>query len=268
MRVEPYLARIGLDPDRINKKGLSTVRRLQEAHLKTVPFETIRVAGEPSTERHEPDVVDDDPTRYDEIVRRERGGLCFELNGLFRWLLSALGFDVTRVAGRVFSVDDGSIEPVGGHQTTVLHLDRTYLVEVGFGAELIRSPLPLDGTVREYPDGRWRAVSTPRPDAEFMIEYADPGSDEWEDRLALHTKPRTREFFLAGHEYHQYAPEAPFNDDPVVTIATDSGYKRLSTNSFAQISETEASKRSISRDEWDAVLNDEFGIELSGEPES
>ena len=31
---------------------------------------------------------------FNKIVSRKRGGYCFELNGLFSWLLRSLGFEV------------------------------------------------------------------------------------------------------------------------------------------------------------------------------
>jgi arylamine N-acetyltransferase len=39
---------------------------------------------------------------YEKIVIGGRGGFCYELNGLFRWLLRSLGFAVSMVSARVY----------------------------------------------------------------------------------------------------------------------------------------------------------------------
>ena len=131
MNVEAYLARIGLtgpiDPD------LEGLERLQRAHLSTVPFENLDVFARRG-------VGTDDAVTVDKVVARRRGGWCFELNGAFATLLTALGYDVKRYAATVLSPP---ISPIPTHLTLQVTLDRPYLVDVGFGDSFIR-PLPLD----------------------------------------------------------------------------------------------------------------------------
>ena len=84
--LKPYLERIGLDlPLAADAESL---RRLQMAHLLHVPFENLDIAlGRP--------IRLGLTTLYDKIVTHRRGGFCYELNGLFAWLLDDLGFEVT-----------------------------------------------------------------------------------------------------------------------------------------------------------------------------
>ena len=82
MNVEKYLQRIGyngaLAP---NAENLAA---LVQAHRFTVPYETFDIwRGRRTTLALE--------EIYDRIVTRRRGGYCFELNGLFAWLLRELG---------------------------------------------------------------------------------------------------------------------------------------------------------------------------------
>ena len=44
---------------------------------------------------------------FDKVVNQNRGGLCYELNGLFYELLNAIGFDVKIISARVFNQDNG-----------------------------------------------------------------------------------------------------------------------------------------------------------------
>ena len=37
---------------------------------------------------------------FAKIIMKNRGGICFELNGLYNWLLESLGYKVTSYAAR------------------------------------------------------------------------------------------------------------------------------------------------------------------------
>lgn len=257
-----YLSRIGLEPSDAQDTDLATVRRLQQAHLTTVPFETMAVAGYPYIERRPEGVSLDVSEMYDKIVERHRGGICYELNGLFGWLLDECGFDVDRLAARVISPEDGSYGPPGGHQPLLVTLDKPYLVDVGFGGEVLRHPLPLDGTVCEDPEGAWRLAEVERRDADYVAQYNrfDGDEDEWSDWFIFRTEPRTMDYFEPACEYHQLAPDATFTDWMFVTMVTDSGHKTLTPESFLTVTGNTERERSISEQEWTALLDEEFGI--------
>ena len=73
---------------RINYQGAlaptaETLRALQLAHLRRVPFENLSIhAGEP--------IVLQEEALFTKIVERRRGGFCYEVNGLFAALLRSL----------------------------------------------------------------------------------------------------------------------------------------------------------------------------------
>ena len=65
--------------------SLKTLSALQEAHLSSVPYENLDIlAGIHNSLAP--------ASLYERIVANRRGGYCFELNGLFAWLLEKLGF--------------------------------------------------------------------------------------------------------------------------------------------------------------------------------
>ncbi len=85
-----YLRRMRYDgPVRTERDVLDLLIR---AHLQSVPFENIDIY-----DRRLP-IPLGIPALFDKIVTRRRGGYCFELNGLFMALLSALGFSCYAVA--------------------------------------------------------------------------------------------------------------------------------------------------------------------------
>jgi arylamine N-acetyltransferase len=83
--LEAYFARIGYAGSRA--PTLATLHALTAAHTQTIPFENLDVLlGRPIELGAE--VV------FDKLVRRGRGGYCFEQNGLFLQVLEAMGFRV------------------------------------------------------------------------------------------------------------------------------------------------------------------------------
>src|SRR5438128_11461527 len=98
MHIKPYLQRINyggsLEPD------IQTLSALQETHLLTVPFENLDI----SLGR---EIKLDEAALYHKIVEQQRGGFCYELNGLFASLLRTLGFKVTMLSAGVAHAEGG-----------------------------------------------------------------------------------------------------------------------------------------------------------------
>lgn len=95
--VQEYLERLRLWSGAPPPPTISTLRQIQRAHLEHVPFENLeqhRAGGRVSLALE--DLVE-------KVIRRRRGGFCFELNGLLAELLEALGFFVRRVPAVVFA---------------------------------------------------------------------------------------------------------------------------------------------------------------------
>jgi N-hydroxyarylamine O-acetyltransferase len=79
---------------------------------------------------------------FEKIVLRGRGGYCFELNGLFAWLLRSLGFTVKEYMSRYLR-DETEI-PMRRHRVLRVTCEQTdYLCDVGVGGVIPRRPLPF-----------------------------------------------------------------------------------------------------------------------------
>src|SRR3990170_5136321 len=109
-----YLARIGaVRPLAPSAEALSS---LQVAHVLHVPFEILDIVIRRSISLELPAI-------YDKIVTRRRGGFCYELNGLFAWLLDDLGFEVTYLsASDYYPPTSGDSHPGGGYGPDFDHL--------------------------------------------------------------------------------------------------------------------------------------------------
>ncbi|MFB6280161.1 MAG: arylamine N-acetyltransferase [Salinibacter sp.] len=296
MNIQTYLRRIGLTPSDLGlKSGLgngrevgpenglrpdgeppprSAVRRLQRAHLTSVPFDTLSVAGgpfgrlEPTSDR----VLLEPEALYQKIVEEGRGGICYELNELFRGLLTALGIEAHRLAARVVA-PDGTLGPPGDHMPLLVPLDEgPHLVDVGFGGDVIWSPLPLDGTPQEGPEGAWRLVERDRPSADYAAQSRGFGfrGEGWSDRFLFRAEPRPLSYIEPACEYHRYAPDATFTDWPLVVRATERGHKALSGTTLTTVragdgEEPSVTEEEVSEEQYASVLREEFGIELNAE---
>ncbi len=160
-----------------------TLVALHRAHLATVPYENLDIQlGRPLSLAPE--------ALYDKIVRRRRGGFCFELNGAFGLLLAAIGFPVRHVAGALHRDRHGE-EAWGNHLALLVGTGTgSFLADVGFGDGFL-APLPL--AVGSYPQGpltyglrrdlagHWRMVHHPsggcagfefRTDRQVLADFA------------------------------------------------------------------------------------------------
>lgn len=260
MDPERYLERIGLDPEPVHSPDQVTLEHLQRAHVTTVPFETLAVTGDPHGDREGEGVTLSLPDLYAKLVERQRGGFCFELNGLFGWLLDQLGFDVQRVAAMVLG-DDGDPSPPANHLSQIVSLDRRYVVDVGLGVPAMRRPLPLDGTPRVDEVGvEWRVAESERPDSDYVTQYRHPGDDAWTDRYVFRDQPRELGYFEATCDYLQTAPESPFTGDPIAILGTDWGHLKLKPDLLVLIEDSEERERTIDPEEYHDLLESEFGV--------
>lgn len=264
MNIETYLERIGVPPESITDADFETLERLQRAHIRKVPFENLSVVGDPYGDFEGGDIALDLPALYDKIVRRERGGYCFELNGLFTWLLRELGYDAERVAAAVIG-EDGP-RPPANHHSVAVELDRRYIVDIGLGVPKPRSPIPIFGESIESGNYEWRIVDSDRPDADFIVQQRRISESEWDSQYQFIDEPRDIDYFRATNDYLQTAPESPFTGSPSVNIATETGYVRCSADSYSVIEPSETTEHELTEGEWHTLLDERFGISMRDQP--
>ena len=214
MNVRAYLRRIGVEaPAQADARYLA---RLHRRHLQAVPFENLNIhLGEP---------IDlGEAALYDKIVRRRRGGFCYELNGLFAGLLRRLGYRVTLLSGGV-AKDSGGFGPDYDHLLLLVELDRRWLVDVGFG-ENFKSPLDLDAAGPQ-PQGSKTYRILRRDGFHVLKERSRKG--RWKDSYRFTLAPRELIEFDGMCRYHQSSPDSHFTRNRVCSLATPSGRRTLS----------------------------------------
>jgi N-hydroxyarylamine O-acetyltransferase len=252
--VEAYLARISFSGSR--EPTADTLRSLQRAHLLAVPFENLDINPGGTAIDLEVDAL------YDKVVRRRRGGFCYELNGLFAVLLGQLGYDVTLVSARV-ARGDGEFGPDFDHLALVVRTGAPYVTDVGFGDFSLE---PLDLTVEGPQPPRLGSRA-------FRVDPVGPGEwltrepkddDGWDDDYRFDLTPRLLADFSAQCRWFETAEDSHFRSRRVCSIATPDGRVTLRD---AELIVTRDGVREITaindEQEWATVLDERFGIRLA-----
>lgn len=172
--LQAYLARIGYSGN--PKPDFDTLIALTRLHMEAFPYENFDVQLGRRLTR-------DPRAAFVKMVEHGRGGWCYEFNGLFVWMLEAVGFHVLHLAGAVMR-EAGGDKMIGNHLVPIVELDRLYLADPSMG---IFEPVPLaEGPIalgfRRYaleqaPHGWWRFRNHPGalpPSFDFSLEVAEP----------------------------------------------------------------------------------------------
>jgi N-hydroxyarylamine O-acetyltransferase len=245
--LEAYFHRVGL----ISRPAadLASLRTLHCAHATTIPFENLDVQmGLP--------IRLDLASLQDKLVRRRRGGYCFEQNSLFLAVLEALGFKAIPCEARVRL---GALEVLPRtHMLLIATLqDGPWLCDVGFGGEGLLHPVKMDG----------------QPHAQFQNTYrvGDEGGlcvlqsyrqGAWEDLYAFMPEPRFPVDFELANHYTSTHPESRFLKTLTAQLAGPEVRRILRNRAYAEIRGEAAEGRELAMEEVIPVLREVFGIEV------
>jgi N-hydroxyarylamine O-acetyltransferase len=251
--LDTYLERIDfgrIDSGAPLRADLATLRALHRAHQYAVPFENLDV------QLRRP-VGLEASASYDKIVRRRRGGWCYEMNGLMEWALKQLGFDVMRLSAGVMREHAGDGQ-LGNHLLLVVRLEVPYLVDVGFGGSLT-GPVPLAISewddrpyrlgLRQISDGYWQFVETAPDDDPFTFDF----------RLA----PADEALFAAKCRELQTSETSPFTQNLVVQRRSGDAHLSLRGRVLSTIRSQGVEKVLLhSPGELVSTLHDRFGLDV------
>lgn len=251
MNTKSYLERINYHGSLVPTSD--TLRKLQVAHLLTVPFENLSIhAKEP--------IVLEREALFEKIVGRRRGGFCYELNGLFASLLRGLGFQVEMLAGEVARAD-GSFTPNFDHMVLMVTLEQRWLVDVGFG-DSFREPLLLDER-GEQAQGE-HAYQIVSDGTKLLLKQRDKGGD-WKAQYRFTLQPYEFADYAEMCHYNQTSPQSHFTQKRICSRATEQGRVTLSEMRFITTLENgERTERILtSQEEYAAILREYFGIQMT-----
>lgn len=267
MNLQSYLNRIGVE--KIFSPSYEFLAELQLKHLYSIPFEDLDI---PSRDR----VILDEERIYKKIIENKRGGFCYELNGLFHWLLTQLGFKVDMLSARVYNNQKEELGPEFDHMTLLVHLDKKYLVDVGFG-DSFRKPIAMTDGECEDVSGKYKLNNTggnvfelcKMEDGICKMEngkwkMGDGKEEKWKLQYQFTTEPRKFSDYEMMCAFQQDDLSSHFRTRMLCTIAVPNGRITLSNNSLTITGNGNKTKTEFdSEKEFFQLLKKYFGIKLT-----
>lgn len=230
---------------------LTTLQALHETHHLAVPFENLSI-------HYGSEICLDEAALFTKIVENRRGGFCYELNGLFAALLTALGYKVTLLSAEV-ARNAGGFGPAFDHLALLVHLQEDWLVDVGFGDSFLR-PVQLTQAFEQVQGER--AYRCERSGDYWIFQYRED-EDAWKASYRFTLHPYKLADFMERCCFHQSSPESHFTQKRICTLATPEGRVTLSEQKLIVTRGEEQQERLLKdRDEYLATLAEQFGIFL------
>lgn len=253
MDIDTYLERIGFDSP--VRPEVDSLFGLHRSHLLSVPFENLDILTNTPIQLSE-------EALWDKIILRKRGGFCYELNGMFAWLLKRIGFEVNYLNGRVYNAK-GKRGREFDHLTLQVRCPnkaQNWLVDVGFGDSFFE-PLRF-GDDNEQAQGLHAFCLYPFDDGIDLWKRDYNG--QWSRQYLFDLQPRS---FPLDYEstcnYHQTSPQSSFTRGRIVTIATPDGRITMGSNNLTITTNGKRVKRELRGEaEFQELLKFFFGIEL------
>ncbi|WP_024803842.1 arylamine N-acetyltransferase [Nocardia sp. BMG51109] len=255
--LDAYLARIGFDGARVS--AVETLHRLQHAHTTTIPFENLEIILGRSIPL-EPEAL------QDKMIRRRRGGYCYEHVGLFAAALERLGFGVTGLHGRVDMGAAGGLRPATHALLRVTTADdeRVWLCDVGFGGGP-SAPLELDPGAGEVRAGDWR-FRLERGRGELGAEQWTLhhfARDGWIARYRFTLNPQYRIDYAVGSHFVSTSPRSPFVTRPYVQRFRPEAHDVLDGAGWVtEYPDGSSHSRDVAQSDLPKTLSEVFDIDL------
>ena len=234
---------------------LVTLSRLVERHAAAIPFENIDVlAG------HVP-ALDRDALQH-KLVRRRRGGYCFEQNSLFLACLQQAGFAARGLEARVRAGVPTEVVTGRTHMAVCVTLQGDdYLADVGFGGLAPLAPLKLDS--REPQDAGGSVYRFVDADGDRLLQVqTDEG---WSDCYRLSRSQPQYVDYEIGNWYVATHPKAMLGHNLLVARAVAGGrlmlFNRQLSRRRTAVDKPEEQTLGT-RGELEDVLADGFGLHL------
>lgn len=250
-KLQAYLQHIGYSGS--NEPTIENLRAIHRAHMMTVPFENLDI----HVGRW---IVLDDDKLFHKIVNEQRGGFCFEQNGLFSAMLREMGYDVVRVEANVRG-SDGSYSIPMNHMALLVNLEgKRWIADVGFGDSYLE-PLELDNPEPQPIDNRHFKIE--HDGVTGTYQYLDDDGN-WQIQYRFFFVPHNLADYEDACYYMQTSPKTHFTQKRICSKATAEG--RISLSDLRLIERKGKSRTESSLENeaaFDTALLEHFGIDLT-----
>jgi N-hydroxyarylamine O-acetyltransferase len=246
-----YCARTGA-----SLNGAPTGERLMELHraqLLSIPFENLDIALGRGIDVALENLID-------KLVRRQRGGYCFEANGLFLAALLAAGFRARPLLARVVVAGTTTSRT---HQLSLVNVaGRYWIADVGFGSRTPRAVLPLAfGTVTRCDGYRYRLTGS-----ELGHVLQTDNGQGWSDLYVFDLCPVVPADIVCANHYTSTSPLSFFTTARIAVRHTERGMVRVFNFNCTEVEDGAETTTTLPDDEgYLARLERDVGIVIDAE---
>ncbi|MDD5272086.1 MAG: arylamine N-acetyltransferase [Methylovulum sp.] len=245
--LQDYFNRIGFQGTA--KADIATIAALMRCQLFTVPFENLDVQAGKIVSLVPEAIVE-------KIVYRQRGGYCYEVNGLFAMALAALGIPYRMVLARPLFYP---VRRPKTHMALVLDMaDGQWLCDLGFGSYGLRAPIPLspsNSPVQQEADSFMLATTD---GGEYVLKAWVDGA--WANQYGFDLSPQEWIDFVPANYLNSTHPEAIFVQKLLVVLHNPAGRHILLGDSLKTVADGRVHTQTLTPDERAAVLAEVFGL--------
>lgn len=242
-----YLQRIGCAGElALNAESLC---KLMRCHLQSIPFENLDVQAGKVVSMVPEDIVN-------KVVYSNRGGYCYEVNGLFAMALTALGFEYDLIGARPMFYPQRRPKT---HMVLIVKIGaERWLCDTGFGSFGLRAPIELNqlGQIIQQDNETFMLDKSER--GEFVLKALV--KNEWVNQFGFDLYPMEMIDFMLANYYNSTHPEAVFVQRYLVMQQRPDGRTLLSGNQLKQLRGDEEVVTEITVDKLDEVLWREFKL--------
>jgi len=237
-----YLSRIGYTGE--VRPDLTTLTRLMQQQLRSIPFENTEVQAGRIPSMVPEDIVE-------KIINRQRGGYCYEVNGVFAMALTAIGFEWYFAGARSMLYPTRRPKT---HMVLIVRCEgRDYLCDCGFGGYALRSPMEI-GVGEAVQDGdRYRLELI---DGEYVLGALVQG--EWQRLYGFALQNQEWIEFTLANYFNATSPDMVFTQKKLAIMQTSHGRKILVDNELKLIEEGKMEKLEV---DYASALKEYFGLE-------
>lgn len=245
MDLDGYYARIGYAAT--PSIDTATLFALHRSHATSIPFENLDIQmGRPvalAVDRLE-----------EKLVRRRRGGYCFEQKTLLLHVLRAIGFEAIGCEARVLA-GATAVTP-RTHMVVIARAGESqWLCDVGFGGDTPLEPVPLDGSEVEQGPAAYRVAR--RGDLHALQAHLGDG---WSDQYVLEAASREPIDFDVANWYTSTFPESAFVKTLTAQQRTPVGSKVLRNLRWTVRNGDRIESVDVGRGDIERLLEAEFGL--------
>jgi N-hydroxyarylamine O-acetyltransferase len=248
--LQQYLKRINFQGE--IKLNLEGIKKLMQSQIFSVPFENIDVQAGKVISLIGDDIVN-------QIVNKNRGGYCYQINGIFSLMLQEIGVSHYYIAVRPL-VNPG--QNAKTHLAIIATIENEeYLIDLGFGGNSIRKPLKLNeiGMEIQHDFDTFTLVKT--EDNEFLLQILI--GKKWSNLYSFDLAPQRWIDFKPANHYNYSHPDSTFVKNLIVVLQNPLGKKILFKNSIKSVTNGTAEVVSFEEEQLESILKSEFNLKIN-----